>query len=104
MVVNTRAESPLRRRMVNNAARLLLQATQGQLILLANKERHLFMAVSIDRHNRMVYEVSNGLPGDRTCSEDFVDFYKALACFNDIVEKDWTYNRSDWPYKNWKRA
>lgn len=35
------------------------------------------------------YMVSDGMPGERSTSFDFLDFYEALKCFNEIESNGW---------------
>lgn len=70
----------------NNAVRRLLERTRGKLILLADPENNLYLLPAQIDIGTIEYQLSNGLEGRRSHSEDYQRLSEAVERFENLAK------------------
>lgn len=77
------------------AIHLLQDACNDEIVLMQDTDIGVYLIPAIqgedgsDAPGIIQYQVSNGLPGDRSNSYDYHHLRDAIAAFNNIVENGW---------------
>ena len=71
---------------IQAAIRVLMAATDDGLILAADCEKSVYLVPAFTDKGRLEFQVSDGLPGDRSSSSDFGSFAEAMRYFRKLKE------------------
>lgn len=78
-------------RSIRHAIRVLAEATDDGVILDFNETKPVYIVPAILENGRIEYQVSDGLPGCRSYSEDCYTYQEAKKAFDKVVSQGWPF-------------
>lgn len=74
---------------IRAAVKQLMAATDNAVVLAADRGRRVYVIPVVLGDGMVEYQVSDGLPGERTRSGDFYILAEAMALFGQIRQSGW---------------